>query len=106
MPRPMKQANKAGDAEVPKANLPDKVDKTEANDTNKAKAYEVDKAIVADAANEANVIDEIIAANIKHSRKLIMYSLTKYSVTFAKMKEYFGITISNFLNLRSIKICS
>jgi hypothetical protein len=100
------QANKAGDAKVAKVDLPDKADKAEANDANKAKAYEVDEAIVANAANEANVINKIIAANIKHLSKLIEYSLTKCSVTFAKMKEHFEIMISNFLNLRSIKICS
>ncbi len=86
--------------------MPDKVDKAKANDANKAEAYEVNKAIVADAANEDNVIDEIIVANIKHSSKLVEYPLTKCFVTFAKMKEYFGIMISNFLNLRFIKICS
>jgi hypothetical protein len=78
--------------------LRNKADKAETNDANKAKAYEVDKAIVADAVNKANVIDKIIAANIKHLSKLIQYSLTKCFVTFAKMKEYFGMTISNFLN--------
>ncbi len=76
--------------------MPDKADKAEANDANKAEAYEVDETIVANAVNKANVIDKIIAANIKHSSKLIEYSLTKCSVTFAKMKEYFGIRISNF----------
>jgi hypothetical protein len=86
--------------------LPNEADKAEANDANKAKAYEVDKAIVANAANEVNVINEIIVANIKHSSKLIKYSLTKCSRTFARMKEYFGIMISNFLNLRFIRICS
>ncbi len=97
---------KAGDAKVTEAYLPNETDKTKAYDANKAKAYKVDKAVVANAANEVNVIDEIIAANINHLSKLIKYSLTKCSVTFAKMKEYFGITTSNFLNLRSIRICS
>ncbi len=80
--------------------MTDEADKAEANDNNEAEAYEVKEAIVANAANKANVISKIIAANIKHSSKLIKYSLTKYSVTFAKMKEYFVITISNFLNSR------
>ncbi len=34
-----------------------------ANDANKAEAYEVGEAIVADVANKANVINEIIPAN-------------------------------------------
>jgi hypothetical protein len=91
------------------ADLRDEADKAKDNDTDKAKAYEVNKAIVANAANKAYVINVIIAANIKHSKKLVLddgiafddlllYSLTKCSVIFAKMKEYFGITISNFLN--------
>jgi hypothetical protein len=97
--------------------LPNEADKAEANDANKAKAYEVNKAIVPDAANNANVINEIIAANIKHSSKLVLddgfavdnlllYSVTKCSVTFAKTKEYFGIMTSNFLNSHPIRICS
>ncbi len=98
-----RQANEAGDAKVAEADLSDKFNKAEANDANKAESYGVNEAIVANAANEANMIDEIIAANIKRSSKLIEYLLTKCSVTFAKMKEYFGIMISNFLNLRSIK---
>ncbi len=101
-----RQANEAGDAKVAEADLPNEADKAEANDTDKAEAYEVDEAIVANAANKANVINKIIVANIKHWSKLIKYALTKCSVTFAKMKEYFGVTISHFLNSGSIKICS
>ena len=36
---------------VGEADLPNEADKAEANDANKAKAYEVDDAIVANAAN-------------------------------------------------------
>ncbi len=46
--------------------MPNEADKAEANYADEAKAYEVDKAIVANVASKVNVIDEIIAANIKH----------------------------------------
>ncbi len=45
------------------ADFTNKVDKFEANDANKVKAYEVNKAIVANPTNKANVIKEIIVTN-------------------------------------------
>ncbi len=60
------EANETGGAKVAKANFPNETDKAKANDADKAKTYEVNEAIVVDAANEANVIAEIIVANIKH----------------------------------------
>jgi hypothetical protein len=87
--------NKATDAnKANEANFPDKAidateaDKVEATDADKADAIVLFFII-------ANIIIVIPRSLLNKGIVIILYSLTKYSAVFAKMKGYFGIMISN-----------
>ncbi len=104
-------ANEAYDAVMP---AEADADKAKANKANKAadeadakvdeadKVIAVDEAILDDAANKAIIADEANEASLAEAKELLansiaifLYSLTKYSAIVAKMKGYFGRTISN-----------